>query len=481
MVNVNEIEVLRRELKKHNEAYYRNDAPLVSDAEYDKLKQQYKNLVGEDDEFLQTIGYKILDEFGKVEHKLPMLSLNNGYKKEDLEEFVKRCKNFLGMYELNENMDLQIFCEPKIDGLSFSARYENGIFVKGATRGDGSVGEDVTENLKTIKTLPLKIENAPRILEIRGEVYISKSDFTKLEGFANPRNASAGSLRQLDTSVTAKRNLRYFAYTLGEVSSDFKMDTQENLIEYFKKTGFTTAEPVKLCKNMNDVWDFVQHYTEIRHTLNYDIDGIVCKIDKIELQARLGNITHHPRWAIAYKFPAEQAITEIEKIDIQVGRTGALTPVARLKPVGIGGVIVSNATLHNKDEIEKKDIRVGDLVVVQRAAEVIPQVVSVYKSGGGKKFEFPVKCPVCGGELVYDDVVVRCGGGIKCKAQVVESLKHFVSKGAFDIDGLGKKEIENFYNDGRIKNFIDIFTLEEREKKLEVEYDKAKTKGDLFE
>ncbi|GMO56311.1 MAG: hypothetical protein Ta2D_00980 [Rickettsiales bacterium] len=733
---MSEIENLREELRMHNEAYYRNDAPVISDAEYDELKQKYKELAGEDDEFLQNVGYTILDEFSKIEHRIPMISLGNGYDKEDLEDFVKRCKNFLGIEDKNDNYivekydndkllyrtekkyidilddnikqlftmqpvakvsnekimadsekelvdkiyefyrehkmvqknsqymrgrveffiisllgqinisrkniissldhyfknaynyfdyinafkvipevitngilfnkeinwkgrgydtylivapvlidnieffievliketdkekffylhkitkkrsfvgypnctiiannepdvgmpstkapshisilqqfilnvksekwnsvdypdriisknnvsdagmpstkipshnsilqnsiknvnnNLEIFCEPKIDGLSFSAIYENGVFIRGATRGNGSVGEDITENLKTIKTLPQKIANAPKLLEIRGEVYISKTDFAKLDGFANPRNAAAGSLRQLDTSITAKRNLKYFAYTIGLCSDDFAITTQENLINKFKEFGFTTAEPVKKCRNIDEVWSFIQHYTEIRHSLDYDIDGVVCKINAISLQKRLGSVAHHPRWAIAYKFPPEQAITKITKIDIQVGRTGALTPVARLEPVGIGGVIVSNATLHNRDEIIKKDIRVGDLVVIQRAADVIPQVVGVHKRGDGDKFEFPTKCPVCDGELVYDDVVVRCNAGITCPAQIVESLKHFVSKGAFDIDGLGKRTIEQFFEEGRIKNFVDIFKLEEKELELEKIYKK---------
>ena len=373
-----------------------------------------------------------------------------------------------------------MFCEPKIDGLSFSARYEDGIFVLGATRGNGTIGEDITENLKAIKSLPqkLKTNNPPKILEVRGEVYMSKQDFELLnqkvdKPFANPRNAAAGSLRQLDTAITASRNLKYFAYTIGEVSQDFEIDSQEHLLQKFSELGFSTASPTKLCKNLNDVYDFIKYFTEIRYSLDYDIDGVVCKINDFALQKRLGNITHHPRWALAYKFPAQQSITKIEKIDIQVGRTGALTPVARLTPVGVGGVLVSNATLHNREEIERKDIRENDIVKIQRAGDVIPQVVEVLKEkrdGNSKSYQFPAKCPICNSPLIYEDVVVRCSGGINCSAQVVEGLKHFVSKKAFDIDGLGEKQIEKFYEEGRIRDFIDIFRLQEREEIIEKEY-----------
>ena len=291
--------------------------------------------------------------------------------------------------------------------------------------------------------------------------------------FANPRNAASGSLRQLDTAITASRNLKYFAYTIGEVSQDFEVDSQEHLLQKFNELGFSTASPTKLCKNLNDIYDFIKYFTEIRYSLDYDIDGVVCKINDFALQKRLGNITHHPRWAIAYKFPAQQSITKIEKIDIQVGRTGALTPVARLTPVGVGGVLVSNATLHNREEIERKDIRENDIVKIQRAGDVIPQVVEVLKDkrdNNSKPYEFPTKCPICNSPLIYEDVVVRCSGGINCSAQVVEGLKHFVSKKAFDIDGLGEKQIEKFYEEGRIRDFIDIFKLQEREEIIEKEY-----------
>lgn len=474
----NRIDYLKKEILKHNEAYYRNDAPLISDAEYDDLKHELKRLLGDDsnDEVLNLVGYKVLDEFKKVEHKELMISINDGFNEEDIKNFVDKCLRFLG---IEDKGFIPFFLEPKIDGLSFSARYENGELVLGATRGDGHIGEDITENLRAIACFPKKLGgNFPKVLEIRGEIYMAKDDFEKLnenleKPFANPRNAAAGSLRQLDTAITASRNLKYFAYTVGEYSDDFKIESQEHLIETFKSYGLNTASPMKLCNSMDEIMAFLFHMTEIRYTLNYDIDGVVLKVNDWGLQKRLGNITHHPRWALAYKFPAKQSITKIEKIDIQVGRTGALTPVARLTPVGVGGVLVSNATLHNKEEIERKDIRENDVVKIQRAGDVIPQVVEVLKDkreSNSKPYDFPTKCPICGSPLIYEDVVVRCSGGINCPAQVIEGLKHFVSKKAFDIDGLGEKQIEKFYEEGRIRSFIDIFKLQEREEIIEKEY-----------
>jgi len=472
------IEYLKKEILRHNEAYYKNDAPLITDAEYDELKQELKKLLGDDsdDEVLNLVGYKVLDEFKKVEHKELMISINDGFSEADIKSFIQKCLRFLG---IAEDSFIPFFLEPKIDGLSFSARFENGKLVLGATRGDGHIGEDITENLRAISTFPKKLNgNFPEILEVRGEIYMAKDDFEKLNAslekpFANPRNAAAGSLRQLDTAITASRNLNYFAYTLGEYSKDFKIQSQEQLIEMFGSYGLHTAHPMKLCSSMAEIMSFLSKMAEIRYTLNYDIDGVVLKVNDWGLQKRLGNVTHHPRWALAFKFPAKQSITKIEKIDIQVGRTGALTPVARLTPVGVGGVLVSNATLHNKEEIERKDIREGDIVKIQRAGDVIPQVVEVLKDKretNSKPFAFPTKCPICASPLLYEDVVVRCSGGINCPAQVIEGLKHFVSKKAFDIDGLGEKQIEKFYQEGRIRSFIDIFKLQEREEIIESEY-----------
>lgn len=472
------IDYLKKEILKHNEAYYRNDAPLISDAEYDELKQELKGLLGDDsnDEVLNLVGYRVLNEFKKVEHKELMISINDGFNEEDIKNFVDKCLRFLG---IEDKGFIPFFLEPKIDGLSFSARYENGELVLGATRGDGHIGEDITENLRAIASFPKKLKaDFPKILEVRGEIYMAKDDFEKLnenleKPFANPRNAAAGSLRQLDTAITASRNLKYFAYTVGEYSDDFKIESQEHLIDTFKSYGLNTASPMKLCNSIQEIMSFLSSIAEIRYTLNYDIDGVVLKVNDWGLQKRLGNVTHHPRWALAYKFPAQQSITKIEKIDIQVGRTGALTPVARLTPVGVGGVLVSNATLHNKEEIERKDIRENDVVKIQRAGDVIPQVVEVLKDKrepDSKPYDFPTKCPICGSSLIYEDVVVRCGGGINCPAQVIEGLKHFVSKKAFDIDGLGEKQIEKFYEEGRIRSFVDIFRLQEREKIIEEEY-----------
>lgn len=472
---------LKERILKANEAYYRNDDPIMTDAEYDKLKKDLKKLEDEYPEYktgiLDEVGYKILDSFKKVEHSIPMVSINDVFNRDELQNFIEKCERFLAL------SNLEFFCEPKIDGLSFSARYEKGIFVLGATRGDGMIGEDITENLKVIAGFPLELkgDNIPEFLEVRGEIYMSKQDFIDLNKsklgekiFANPRNAAAGSLRQLDTSITAKRNLKYFTYTLGRYSDDFKINSQEELINALKIFGFNTADNVKLCKNIDEIMDYFEFMKEIRHSLDYDIDGVVYKVNDWILQNRLGLVANRPRWAIAHKFPPEQAITVIRKIDIQVGRTGALTPVARLDPINIGGVIVANATLHNKDEIEKKDIREGDEVIVQRAGDVIPQVVEVKKHvEGGKKFIFPEVCPVCGSvaKSYGDDVVIRCTGGINCPAQVVEGLKHFVSKDAFDIRGLGNKQIEQFYEEKRVENFVDIFKLEERETILKHKYD----------
>lgn len=477
---------LRKELEKHNKAYYHDDEPVISDAKYDELKRELIDIETKYPEFLtsnsptQTVGYAVLDKFKKVKHSRPMLSLSNGFSKENIQDFFDRVKRFLG---LNGEEKLEMFCEPKIDGLSFGARFEDGVFVQGATRGDGVTGEDITENLRTIKTFPKKLigKDIPKILEVRGEVFMMKSDFEALNRkreensekvFANPRNAAAGSLRQLDTSITASRNLDYFVYALGEMSEDFDVKTQEKVLDEVSKFGFSVNKLAKLCENVDEVMKFYDKVQAERYNLEYDIDGIVYKVNNLKYQERLGFVSHSPRWAIAHKFPAEKAITLIEKIDIQVGRTGSLTPVAHLKPVNVGGVLVSRATLHNEDEIERKDIREGDTVTIQRAGDVIPQVVKVdlqKRSKDSKPFQFPDKCPICGSPAVRygDDVVKRCTGGINCKAQVIQGLKHFVSRNAFDIEGLGKKQIDNFFQAERIKTFVDIFKLEERDKKAE--------------
>ena len=472
-----ELEHLAKEIAKADTSYYQNDDPYLSDAEYDRLKHRNLDIEAKFPELIRAdspslrVGAKVKSGFKKVTHSFPMLSLGDVFSIEEVNDFVMTVKRFL-----NTAKDIAFLSEPKIDGLSFSARYENGIFVKGATRGDGTTGEDITENLRTIKQLPLKLPaGVPDVLEVRGEVYMSKSDFLALnekyalEGkktFANPRNAAAGSLRQLDPKITAERNLSLFAYTWGEVSERI-WNTQEEFFNYLKDWGFPVNPHNKLCYNLKEVDDNFNHLMEIRASLPYDIDGIVHKVNSIDLQERLGFLTRTPRWAIAHKFPAEQALTTINDIRIQVGRTGALTPVADLEPVNVGGVIVSHATLHNEDEIKRKDIRIGDTVIIQRAGDVIPQVVGVKlekRPADAKEFVFPTTCPICGSHAIReeDEAVRRCTGGLSCPAQAIERIIHFVSRDAFDITGLGDKIVEDFYNEGILKNPSDIFTLEER-------------------
>ena len=465
------------EMARADIAYYQNDAPYLTDAEYDALKlrnQQLEELFPHlirDDSPSKKVGAKVRDDFAKVELKVPMLSLANIFSYEEIDSFVAGIRRFLGTDE-----DIAFMAEPKIDGLSFNARYEKGVFVQGSTRGDGATGEDITENLRTIKSLPQKIEGkVPDILEIRGEDYMSKTDFFALneknlrEGkklFANPRNAAAGSLRQLDASITRERKLSLFAYTWGELS-EIPWQSQSEFFDLLKRWGFPTNPNNRFCP---DTECLKQSYTDllaIRADLPYDIDGIVYKVNSRALQERLGYLTRTPRWATAHKFPAERAITRINNIRIQVGRTGALTPVADLEPVNVGGVIVSHATLHNEDEIKRKDIRIGDSVIVQRAGDVIPQVVEVLKEKrrpDSVEFKFPEICPECGAHAIReeDEAVRRCTGGLTCPAQAIERLKHFVSREAFDIEGLGSKIIEQFYNEGILRSPVDIFTLEER-------------------
>ncbi|MDR1694925.1 MAG: NAD-dependent DNA ligase LigA [Lactobacillaceae bacterium] len=467
-------------LYKADISYYQEDNPSLTDAQYDDLKNQSLKILEKYPDLAtlidpsKRIGAEIKSGFKKVEHKVPMLSLSNIFNTGEIFEFIESIHRFLG-----NNNDIDFYCEPKIDGLSFSARYEKGIFVQGATRGDGTTGEDITENLKTIDELPKRILNhdIPDIFEIRGEVYMSKKDFLELNEknakenkkiFANPRNAAAGSLRQLDTKITRERKLRMFVYTWGDVSK-VVWKSQKEFIDTINSWGFPTNPNNKLCGSISDIENFYNHLQSIRADLDYDIDGVVYKVNNLALQNRLGFLTRTPRWATAHKFPAEKAITRIEDIKIQVGRTGALTPVANLESVNVGGVIVSHATLHNEDEIKRKDIRINDYVVVQRAGDVIPQVVEVLldkRQPDSKEFIFPALCPVCGSKTIReeDEAVRRCTNGLNCPAQATESLKHFVSRDAFDIEGLGSKIIEDFYFEGIIKNPTDIFTLEERNK-----------------
>lgn len=486
-----QIKKLQSAIARHDIAYHQNDNPTISDAAYDKLKQelgqlnkQYPQFFAQEDLF-SRVGAPAVEGFGKVTHKKPMLSLANGFSREDIADFMDKINRFLGTGQNNLfgtifDDFIPLFCETKIDGLSFSARYEHGKLVQAATRGDGEVGEDITQNIATIIGFPhiLNGKNPPQVFEIRGEVYMGKKDFEELNSrqqeiggkiFANPRNAAAGSLRQLDSAITASRKLSYFAYGLGEVSSDLTCNSQEQLIDILKSFGFKTEPHSKVCHNLDEVMKLYQEVADQRYALNYDLDGMVYKVNEFVLQSRLGFVSRSPRWAIAHKFAAEKSKTIIEKIVIQVGRTGALTPVAELTPVNIGGVLVSRATLHNQDEIAAKDIREGDLVLIQRAGDVIPQVLEVdlsKRANDSHPYQFPTNCPSCGGkvEKFADDVVLRCPNKFDCPAQVREALKHFVSKDAFDIDGLGKKQIDNFYTDGRIKSFVDIFKLEQAEK-----------------
>ena len=473
-----EWETLAREIARHDKAYYQKDAPKISDAEYDVLRLRLEAIeaafpdLARDDSPSKKVGAAPAAGFAKVPHARPMLSLANAFDDDDVGEFVARVRRFLG---LDEDAMVEIVCEPKIDGLSVSLRYEDGEFVLGATRGDGATGEDITENLKTLADIPKKIKEAPGVLEVRGEVYMTADDFAKLNRaqekagdkvFANPRNAAAGSLRQKDSSITASRPLRFFAYAWGEVSGPLAA-THWAFLEKLGAWGFSTNPLAALRANVEDCLKFHADILERRSELPYDIDGIVYKVNRLDWQERLGQVSRAPRWAIAHKFPAEKAATVLNEITIQVGRTGTLTPVAILEPVTVGGVVVARATLHNEDEIARKDVRAGDTVIVQRAGDVIPQVVSVVldkRPRGTRKFRFPDRCPECGSLAIREDgeVAKRCTGGLVCPAQRVERLKHFVSRNAFDIEGLGARHIETFTEDGIIETPADIFRLEDR-------------------
>ncbi|WP_274630609.1 NAD-dependent DNA ligase LigA [Arvimicrobium flavum] len=491
-----ELARLAAEIAEHDLRYHAEDAPTISDADYDALRrrnlaieQRFPDLV-RDDSPSRKVGAAVSEKFGKVVHAVPMLSLDNAFADEDVTEWVARMRRFLRM----DGGELPITAEPKIDGLSLSLRYENGRLVTAATRGDGAVGENVTANARTIADIPNVLSgDFPDVLEVRGEVYMGHVDFAELnrrnadagkQTFANPRNAAAGSLRQLDTSITASRPLRFFAYAWGEVSK-MPAETQTGMVEMLGRYGFRTNP---LMKKFADVEGLLSQYHSIeenRATLGYDIDGVVYKVDSLELQQRLGFVSRSPRWAIAHKFAAEKAMTILNGIDIQVGRTGAMTPVARLTPVTVGGVVVTNATLHNEDYIrgignsgqpirEGRDIRIGDTVVVQRAGDVIPQILDIVpdkRPAGSVPYRFPETCPACGSHAVREDgeAVRRCTGGLICPAQAVERLRHFVSRNALDIEGLGEKQIEFFFHVDdpslRIRSPADIFTLKGRQEK----------------
>lgn len=481
-----ELERLGAEIKRHDALYYRQDAPEISDAAYDALRTRLLAIEGRfphlvrDDSPSKRVGAAPVEAFGKIRHDVPMLSLSNAFEDGDVADFEQRVRRFLN---LPGDADVAISAEPKIDGLSISIRYELGKLTQAATRGDGAEGEDVTRNVMTIRDIPhtLKGKSLPERIDVRGEIYLGHEDFRALNAsqekagekvFANPRNAAAGSLRQLDSRITASRPLRFFAYSWGDVSA-LPSHTQSGVVQAFKSWGLPTNPLMKTCHSASELLAYYRKIGEDRADLGYDIDGVVYKVERLDYQQRLGFISRSPRWAIAHKFPAEQATTELEAIEIQVGRTGALTPVAKLKPVTVGGVVVSNATLHNEDEIARKDIRVGDTVVVQRAGDVIPQVVEVVmdkRPHGATPYRFPMICPVCGSAAVRDedesgeDVVRRCTGGLTCAAQAKERLRHFVSRNAFDIEGLGEERITMFFDEGLIKRPADIFTLAARDK-----------------
>ncbi len=473
---------LAKEISTHDEAYYQNNSPLISDGDYDVLRQ--RNLVIEaafpylisNDSPSYKIGAAPSNGFAKVPHARPMLSLGNLFSEADLDDFLAGIRRFLKELTDDPSIQLEIIAEPKIDGLSITLRYEKGLFVSAATRGDGSIGEDVTDNIRTLKGLPFKLGGSPSpdIVEIRGEIYLAKSDFNNLNRcqalagakiFSNPRNAAAGSLRQLDATITAARPLKLYAYAWGELSEPVGI-TQWSFLEQLQVWGFKVNPLTRICSDYLSLIEVYNNIYEQRASLDYDIDGVVYKVNRLDWQDRLGFVSRAPRWAIAHKFPAEKAETIINEIDIQVGRTGSLTPVAKLASVTVGGVVVSNATLHNEDEITRKDVRIGDTVVIQRAGDVIPQVVKVVldkRPANSTVFEYPKVCPICSADAVRDKdgVVRRCTGGSTCPAQVVERFKHFVSRAAFDIDGFGSKHVEEFFEEGLIKSLVDIFRLQD--------------------
>jgi DNA ligase (NAD+) len=474
---------LAGEIAEHDRRYYQDDAPSVSDAAYDALRRRYNAIearfpqLRSAESLTQHVGAAPAARFAKVRHAVPMLSLDNAFAEDDVRDFVGRIRRFL---RLPDDEEIVFSAEPKIDGLSMSLRYEDGALVTGATRGDGSVGEDVTANVKTLEDIPkrLKGKNVPAVCEVRGEVYMTKQAFLGLnkrqaetggQVFANPRNSAAGSLRQKDPLITAARPLGFFAYAWGEMSA-LPADTQSGMIKWFAGCGFKTNPLAKICRSVEALLAFHHEIELQRGSLDYDIDGVVYKVDRLDWQERLGFVSRSPRWAIAHKFPAEKATTVVKDIEIQVGRTGALTPVAKLEPVTVGGVVVQNATLHNEEEIKRLDVRRGDTVTIQRAGDVIPQVLGVVlekRRRDAKPYKFPTTCPcslqtdvvreiIAGGE---QGARAHCTGEFACPYQALGHLEHFVSRRAFDIDGLGEKQIELFYQKGWVKEPADIFTL----------------------
>ncbi|MSO85675.1 MAG: NAD-dependent DNA ligase LigA [Rhodospirillales bacterium] len=480
-----ELAHLASEIARHDKAYHQKDAPVVTDAAYDALKRRnaaiearFPHLVRADSP-AGKVGAAPATGFAKVAHAVPMLSLGNAFSDQDVADFLDGIRRFL---KLAPEASIELMAEPKIDGLSVSLRYEQGRFVQGATRGDGETGEDITRNLRTLPGFPaeLKGRGVPEILEVRGEVYMKKADFLALNArqeqagekvFANPRNAAAGSVRQLDSKVTARRPLSLFAYAWGEVSGEPAWTTQEEFHRRLETWGFPVNPDARVCKDLAATLAVYCALDAKRAQLPYEIDGVVYKVNRLDWQRRLGFVSRAPRWAIAHKFPAERAMTIVREIKVQVGRTGVLTPVAELEPVGVGGVTVARATLHNEDYITEKDVRVGDTVVIQRAGDVIPQVIEVVKDKRPKStriFHFPERCPECGSHAVREEgeAARRCTGGLVCPAQGVERLRHFVGRDAFDIEGLGEKHIEAFRKEGLIQTPADLFRLRRREAEI---------------
>ena len=471
-----EWENLSAQIKRHDHLYHSLDSPIISDAEYDQIREKLNLLkkdfpnVNFDQNISHKVGFTPSSHFRKIKHKLPMLSLDNAFNEHDIKEFLKRIRNYLN---LNANESIDIFSEPKIDGLSISLLYKDGILKQALTRGDGEFGEDVFENIKTVDDIPNQLNSCfSETLEVRGEIFMEKNDFINLNKlnekrdekiFSNPRNAAAGSIRQKDSNVTAQRKLKFFAYSIG-FSSQPLPTTQSKILNKLKDYGFRINNLSIKCQNLNELFNNFEKVTSLRSSLNYDIDGVVHKINDIGWQRRLGNVSRSPRWAIAQKLPSEKAETKIISIDVQVGRTGAITPVARLEQVTVGGVVVSNASLHNEDEIKRKDIRIGDTILLERAGDVIPHVIKVikkYRPHDSQSFKFPKICPSCGSILSKseEDAIIRCVNNSICESQVIERIKHFISRDAMNIDGLGSKQIEYFYEKGNLKNIADLFDL----------------------
>jgi DNA ligase (NAD+) len=480
-----ELARLAEEIAHHRRLYFQKDAPEISDAAFDAMVQRNEAIearfpeLRREDSPSASVGAPAAAGFAKVRHTRPMLSLENALQESDVRDFFARVRRFLG---LRENAAVEVTAEPKIDGLSASLRYEDGRFVQGATRGDGSVGEDITANLKTITDVPKTLKGAhPKVFEVRGEVYMRRSEFAKLNErrqaageplFANPRNAAAGSVRQLDPSITASRPLHFFAYSPSEIDEEAFGSSQWDFLKTLEARGFAVNPLAKLCGSIEEALEFHAHIQSQRAELPYDIDGVVYKVNRRDWQERLGMVSRAPRWAVAHKFPAEQAETLLRDIRVQVGRTGALTPVAELEPVTVGGVVVSRATLHNEDEIARKDIRIGDRVLIQRAGDVIPQILSVVEKArpkNSRRYEFPDHCPACGSLAIREpgEAVRRCTGGLICPAQAVERLRHFVSRNAFDIEGMGDKHVMEFLAHGLVKGPADIFRLSRHRTALE--------------